>query len=231
MTTLTPDLPNTEIAIIEFTNSFRAKNKLAAVKPNPALAATARAFAAYLVSSGRFSHTADGREPSARVKAAGYDACLVGENLGQFLDSRGFETKQLARDAVEGWINSPGHRATLLTDGATDIGIAVVKAPTELRYTIVQLFARPQSLSISFQVANSSGATVKYAVADKTHEIQTGYSARHTTCLAPVVHFDGKTGQAKATTFDAADGDLFTLKPPTPGAIAIEKSKRETLPQ
>jgi Cysteine-rich secretory protein family len=231
MTTLTPDLPQTELAIIKFTNSFRAKNNLAAAKPNTALAAAARAFAAYLVKSGIFSHTADGREPSARVKAAGYDACLVGENLGQFLDSRGFETKQLARDAVEGWINSPGHRATLLTEGATDIGIAIVKAPAELRYTVVQLFARPQTLSISFQVANSSGGTVKYAVADKPHEIQTGYSARHTTCLAPVVHFNVKSGQANETKFDAMDGDLFTLKSPTAGGIAIEKSKRETLPQ
>ena len=84
---------------------------------------------------------------------------------------------------------------------------------------------------MSFQVANSSGATIAYAVAGKPHEIQTGYSARHTTCLAPIVQFDLKSGQSKETRFDAANGDLFTLKAQTPGAIAIERGKRETLPQ
>ena len=108
-----PDLPQTEIAIVEMTNAFRKENKLGEVKPNTALAAAARAFADYLAKTGKFAHEADGREPAARAEQ-GYRYCLVAENLALNLDSRGFETRQLARDAVEGWKDSPGHRANLL---------------------------------------------------------------------------------------------------------------------
>ena len=52
--------------------------------------------------TGKFAHEADGREPSERAEAQGYRYCLVAENLALNLDSRGFETRQLAGDAVEG---------------------------------------------------------------------------------------------------------------------------------
>src|ERR1051325_11059326 len=104
-----PDLPQTEIAIVEMTNAFRKDNKLGALKPNPALTAAARAFADYLGKSGKFGHEADGRRPAERVVAQGYRYCTVAENLALNLDSLGFETRQLARDAVEGWKGSPGH--------------------------------------------------------------------------------------------------------------------------
>ena len=58
-----PDLPQTEIAIVEMTNAFRKDNKLGALKPNAALTAAARAFADYLGRSGKFAHEADGRRP------------------------------------------------------------------------------------------------------------------------------------------------------------------------
>ena len=66
-----PDLPQTEIAIVEMTNAFRKDNKLAALKPNAALAAAARAFADYLGKSGKFAHEADGRQPAAARRGAG----------------------------------------------------------------------------------------------------------------------------------------------------------------
>jgi uncharacterized protein YkwD len=98
-----PDLPQAEIAIIEMTNAFRSEHELAAVKPNGALAAAARTFAAYLASTSTFAHEADGREPAARVAAAGYRYCLVAENLALNLDSRGFDSHKLAHAVVEGW--------------------------------------------------------------------------------------------------------------------------------
>ena len=85
-----PDLPQTEIAIVEMTNAFRKDNKLAALAPNRALTLAARAFADYLGRSGKFAHEADGREPAQRAEAQGYRYCLVAENLGLNLDSRGF---------------------------------------------------------------------------------------------------------------------------------------------
>ena len=105
-----PDLPQTEVAIVELTNAFRKAGALQQVKPNPALAAAARAFAEYLARTGKFAHEADGRKPEDRAQAQGYRYCLVAENLAWNLNSRGFESAQLAREVVEGWKASPGHR-------------------------------------------------------------------------------------------------------------------------
>jgi len=109
-----PDLPRTELAIVEMTNAFRRESKLGEVKPNAALTAAARAFAQYLAKTGKFAHEADGRGPGERVVASGYQYCQVAENLAMNLDSRGFETRALARAVVEGWKGSPPHRANLL---------------------------------------------------------------------------------------------------------------------
>src|SRR5882672_3799317 len=104
-----PDLPQTDLAIVEMTNAFRKESKLGEVRPNAALTAAARAFAEYLAKTGKFAHEADGRQPAKRAQAHGYRYCLVAENLAMNLDSRGFETRVLAREAVEGWKSSPGH--------------------------------------------------------------------------------------------------------------------------
>ena len=58
-----PDLPQTEIAIVEMTNAFRKESRLGEVKPNAALTAAARAFAEYLAKTGKFAHEADGHQP------------------------------------------------------------------------------------------------------------------------------------------------------------------------
>ena len=95
--TMLPDLPQTEIAIVEMTNAFRKASTLQEVKPNAVLAAAARAFAEYLARTGKFAHEADGREPQERTQAQGYRHCLVAENLAWNLDSRGFEKPQARR--------------------------------------------------------------------------------------------------------------------------------------
>ena len=159
-----PDLPQTEIAIVEMTNAFRKDNKLGALKPNAALAAAARAFADYLGKSGRFGHEADGRQPAQRAEAQGYRYCTVAENLALNLDSRGFETKELARNAVEGWKASPGHRANMLRPHVTEIGVAVVRAPDrDPKFISVQLFGRPDSLKVTFRTAREPRCATSWA--------------------------------------------------------------------
>ena len=53
-----PDLPKTEIAIIQMTNAFRREQKLGTLSSNKQLAAAARAYAAYLAKAGALSHSA-----------------------------------------------------------------------------------------------------------------------------------------------------------------------------
>ena len=180
-----PDLPQTEIAIVEMTNAFRKDNKLGALKPNAALTAAARAFADYLGKSGKFGHEADGRQPAQRAEAQGYRYCTVAENLALNLDSRGFETQQLAREAIEGWKGSPGHRANMLRPHVTEIGVAVVRAPDrDPKFISVQLFGRPESLKIQFTIENQAGA-VGALQAGRGDDLTAGADDRHLYPLRP----------------------------------------------
>jgi len=220
-----PDLPQTEIAIVEMTNAFRKDNKLGELKPNPALTAAASAFAAYLAKSGKFAHEADGRQPAQRAAASGYRYCLVAENLSMNLDSRGFETRALARGAVEGWKNSPGHRANMLLSGVTEIGVAVARAPDpDPKFISVQLFGRPESLKVEFRIENQRGAAVHYALGEETHTLPVRAIVTHTSCNPEVLTFE-KTGAAMHR-FEPRNGDRFVVRSGATGAIAVDIQRK-----
>jgi hypothetical protein len=215
-----PDLPQTETAIVALTNAFRLESKLGEVKPNAALAAAARAFAEYLAKTGKFAHEADGRQPAQRALASGYRYCLVAENLAMNLDSRGFETRALARAAVEGWKNSPGHRANLLQPMVTEIGVAVARAPdADPKFISVQLFGRPESLRVQFRIENQSGAQVRYALGEETHTLPVRAVITHTSCDPERLTFE-RAGAA-APGFQPRNGDRFVVRPGAGGAIAV----------
>lgn len=222
----TPDLPQVEIAIVEMTNAIRQQHNLSAVEPDPELAEAARGYAKYLATSTQFSHSADGRQPSDRAKDAGYEPCSVAENLSSNLDTRGFETRQLAREAVQGWLNSPGHRKNLLAEHVTDIGVAVAKAPGEERYISVQMFGRPYELAYRFRVNNASGQTVTYAFLGETYEIKPRYSSRHTACVPGEIMFRKADSNDVIARYKARDGDIFVLRRRNEG-VKVELVREE----
>jgi hypothetical protein len=207
-----PDLPQTEIAIVEMTNAFRTDNWLAPLKPNAALTAAARAFADYLGKSGKFGHEADGRHPGQRAAAHGYD-------------SRGFETQQLARSAVEGWKASPGHRVNMLRQHVTEIGVGVVRAPDRNpKFISVQLFGRPQSLKVQFTVANQAGTVVRYKLGEETISLPAWTSVSYTVCLPDKLTFE-KAGAA-ARPQEPRDGDKFVVRAGKGGAVAVDVERK-----
>jgi hypothetical protein len=206
-----PDLPQTEIAILEMTNAFRKESKLGAVRPNAALTAAARAFADYLAKTGKFAHEADGHKPAERAQAQGYRYCLISENLAMNLDSRGFETRALAHQAVEGWKNSPGHRANMLQPGVTEIGVAVARAPNaDPKFISVQLFGRPEALKVEFRIENKAGAAVGYTLGEKTHALPVRSIVTHASCDPKQLTFD-KAGTA-ARRFEPRNGDRYVVR-------------------
>ena len=225
-----PDIPAVETAIVEMTNAFRAKNTLAEVRPEPRLAAAARAYAAYLAKSGQFSHSADGREAGDRIASAGYTWCTVAENLALHLDSRGFESRDLAKKSVEGWINSPSHRENMLTPYVTDIGVGVVQAPgKDPKYISVQLFARPRAMEYAFQISNTSKSSVAYAFGGERHEISPHMSVTHTACTPDALAFERIGTPAVTARYDAIDGMVYTIKGDTARGLTIEAGQREAL--
>ena len=114
---LTPDgLDRTAREVVGLTNRARADAGLAPLSPDPRLAAAAQAHSADMVARDFYAHTApDGSRPWDRAAAAGSTRRTIGENIacGQ----------RSAAEVVEGWLNSPGHRANILKADFTHIGV------------------------------------------------------------------------------------------------------------
>jgi hypothetical protein len=215
-----PDLPQTETAIVEMTNAFRSEHKLGAVKLDPALAVAARAFAAYLAATSAFAHEADGRAPTARAAAAGYRYCLIAENLALNLDSRGFDSRTLAHNVVEGWKTSPGHRANLLQPAMTEIGVGVAQvANAHPKYVTVQLFGRPERLKTDFTIENRTGMAVDYGLGEMAFTLEAHTTVTHTACEPMTL----SVGLVHATSRQVPrNGDRYIITAAPTGTLGIE---------
>ncbi|MET0569335.1 MAG: CAP domain-containing protein [Hyphomicrobiaceae bacterium] len=209
------------------TNAFRQENKLGQVTPNKELAAAARWFAEYLAKTGKFAHEADGREPQQRAAAHGYKYCMVGENLAKNLDSRGFTTDRLASETVAGWKASPPHRRTMLEPAVTEIGVAIARVPGKHpNFVSVQLFGRPESLKMEFEVRNATGLPIGYALVGETHTIEPRTVVTHTTCLPGELSFERAgswlTGVTLNARFAIHDGAKFTIHARQDGGVSVQ---------
>ncbi|MBC9730293.1 CAP domain-containing protein [Streptomyces sp. TRM68367] len=110
------ELARTAADVIDLTNRERARAGLPALAADTALTAAAQAHSADMVARDFYSHTApDGSKPWDRAAAAGASRRSIGENIacGQ----------RSPAEVVEGWMNSPGHRANILKPDFTHIGI------------------------------------------------------------------------------------------------------------
>ena len=102
-------------AIVAAINSTRAHNGKPPLQYSSRLEAAARSQANLMASKDQLSHNL-GVTLRQRVSAAGYDGA-VGENVAGGQKS--------LEQAIEGWLNSPAHRNTLLSTRFTEFGLAV----------------------------------------------------------------------------------------------------------
>ncbi|HEY6832689.1 MAG TPA: CAP domain-containing protein [Pseudolabrys sp.] len=102
-------------------SGYRSNNGLPAVTLDPHLMDMARAQAEIMAKRDKLDHNA-GKPFNVRLKASGYDAKRAAENV-----SAGYHT---LAEAFSGWRDSPPHRANMLLQGATRMGIAAVYTPT-----------------------------------------------------------------------------------------------------
>jgi uncharacterized protein YkwD len=111
-----PD-PAFEQALVPLINQVRAQHRLPPLHLDPRLTAAARDYARELAGRRLIDHTGrDGRHVNDRIEQEGYLWSFAGENLAA--------GAQDARQTVTMWMDSPGHRATLLSPDARDIGAA-----------------------------------------------------------------------------------------------------------
>ncbi|HZY84712.1 MAG TPA: CAP domain-containing protein [Gemmataceae bacterium] len=141
----TADVAEVERLVVAYTNEFRREQGRPPLKVNDRLTKAAGYFADYLARTDRFSHSADGKQPSERATQHGYAWSVVAENIGWAYNSGGFSSEELARELVEGWKNSPGHRRNMLDPDVTEIGVAVAYGKWSGRYYGAQEFGRPKS--------------------------------------------------------------------------------------
>jgi uncharacterized protein YkwD len=217
-----PDLPAVEAQIARQTNEFRVANGIAKVDPDAALQRAARYFADYMARTDRYGHTADGAEPSERAKARGYDYCHIAENIAYSYSSAPVSTEELARQAVEGWKQSPGHRRNMLLPAVTDIGIAVARSPRSGRYYSVQMFGRPLSRALEFRVTNGTRRVVEYRVGSKAWSLGAGEGRIHTVCAPEEVSFPA-AGNGKGRTIRPSGGENLVVAGDARQAIRVER--------
>ena len=128
---LTPSSANVDAvaqATLCLLNGERQDRGLGALTINATLGRAAAEYSRDMVAHSYFSHTGrDGSDSTARLRAAGYipddrtgSQWQVGENLA-------WGSGPLATPAaiVQAWMNSPGHRANILTPGYREIGIGI----------------------------------------------------------------------------------------------------------
>lgn len=128
-------LDKLEKKLLELTNLARKNEELPPLKANPVLFKVARAHSANMAKQGKMEHDLDGKTPFQRLKAAGYQYALAGENIAKFDDS--------LEAVVKGWMNSPLHRKNILHKGYTEIGLGIV-ADKDGSYYYTQVFGRPR---------------------------------------------------------------------------------------
>jgi len=139
--TIVPD------AIFNLTNDNRLDNDLSSLKENSLLDEAARLKAEDMANKGYFAHTSpEGLKAWDFINKVGYKFNYAGENLAiNFLDSQ---------DAINAWMDSPTHRANILNNNFTEIGIGMAKGEYEGKETtfIVQLLAFPKDAEVSVAV-------------------------------------------------------------------------------
>ncbi|WP_437277374.1 CAP domain-containing protein [Sorangium sp. So ce375] len=120
-----------EDAMLRMMNAARASERLPALARDAALAALARAHSEEMIRAKMVGHDVGSGDPAARLRAAGYEATIAGENVASSSTTEG------AHRAI--WA-SPSHRGNLLDGRYRRTGVAVVRDPSG-RVWVTQLFA------------------------------------------------------------------------------------------
>lgn len=111
---------NLESQMIKLVNQERTSRGLSALTYDPKLQQIARGHSADMLQRGYFSHySPEGKTVADRAETAGVDFLVIGENLAY---APSLET------AHQGLMNSPGHRANILSSDYHKIGIGIANA-------------------------------------------------------------------------------------------------------
>jgi len=132
--------------VVRYTNTFRSTQGLPPLTLSPALSVAAQARALDMETHRYFAHhnPNTGEGPNEAIEAVGYVAKVSTENIAK-------GNWRSAQALVQGWIDSPVHRANILDSEVREIGIGLVRDSrmatdrSVVHVYAVQLFGRPLS--------------------------------------------------------------------------------------
>lgn len=206
-----PDLPESSQQIIKLTNELRQSKKLSKVEANADLTKAAQGFADYMAETSRYGHKADGKEPAERVKDAGYDYCLMAENIAYTFRVRGFTTDELARKLFTAWKESPKHLENMLDPDVMEMGAAIQVGESGYFFG-VQVFGRPKSKAMELRITNQSSATFDYKMAEQKFSLQPDQTRIHRACRRRDFALEWQTDKTQKQTHQPAPGDQLVVK-------------------
>jgi len=137
--------------LVDLANTDRFANDLGSLATSSVLERAAQMKADDMAARGYFSHnTPEGLLPWHWFEEAGYRFRFAGENLAVYFSD--------SAEVERAWMNSPSHRANLLSEHFTEIGIALSQGQYQGHDTVyvVQMFAAP-SESASRGTASTQG--------------------------------------------------------------------------
>ncbi|WP_029581693.1 CAP domain-containing protein [Bradyrhizobium sp. URHD0069] len=117
---------------------YRQNNGLGGVAVDSELTKLAESQSQAMASQNKLDHDVKAPLPK-RLNAAGYPATLAVENV-----SAGYHT---LAEAFSGWRDSPPHRANMLKNGVTKLGIAATYAPNtkyKVFWTLILASSEPR---------------------------------------------------------------------------------------
>jgi uncharacterized protein YkwD len=121
--------------VVDLTNQRRASAGVPGVRVNGALSTAAQRHSQDQAGRNRMSHTgSDGSGPGTRIARTGYQACAWAENVAAGQPD--------AQRVMQSWMNSPDHRANIVSRNYTEIGVGLAYSSGGTPYWTMVL-ARP----------------------------------------------------------------------------------------
>lgn len=159
-----------QAGLLSATNTQRSNNGVAVLTSSSLLNAAAQAKANDMITRNYWSHqTPDGQQPWVFITNAGYQYLAAGENLAY-----GYMTSAAT---VTGWMNSPGHKANLLSTNYTEVGFGIANSANFVgngeQTVVVAMYAKPQTASAPAPAPSQSTPTLPAATKPSSTKPQT----------------------------------------------------------
>jgi len=208
------DLDKAANLIVEQTNEIRAQHDRSPLKVNDQLREAAEYFANYMAAHDKYGHTADGQRPADRAAKHAYDYCIVAENIAYQYSSTGFTEDKLGGKFVDAWEHSPKHYQNMIDQDLMEVGVAVARSKKSGYYYAVQMFGRPKSAAIHFQLANRTDETIEYECDGERLPLPPRYIRVHEECRPGEITFyfpDADQEEQPKKTIKPKDGDELVI--------------------